>query len=578
MVPGVLPGLAWVLLPPGPAAVPSTAMPEGLVDRLDEVRDSWGIDFPAARAVLVALATGSPVTVAGLVAGAGLPRRRVEGILRALDRWTEADDDRLELTPPAAAGLGNWLGATAADPLPEPELVARMGTFAAGLAPSRRRLDHVPATAETMARRALFLATTYALDRAHLLCVGDHDLTSLAVATAVPGVRVTVVDLDERVLAHIDESARQAGLDIACAQADLRLGLPGSLVGSADLAFTDPPYTPAGIELFLRRSIQALRRTTPSRILFCYGFGDRGAGRAVEVQAVANSLGLAFEAIHPHFSTYHGAEAIGSRSHLYVCRPSRTSWAAAERPRHLDPRIYTRGPEAENASPPILSESALAHATAGLDDGSGAPVTLVGPGWPPAGTGPLGAARRLRLDEFLARPRPPGGPVAVNLHPGFGGALTAALLAAPPSMTLVTDSPSWRAGGFGHAGDPVGDFFSAGFTFEPGPGGGEAGETVVRVGRRTDRPADPGGALHRYLLDHGAARIANAWREGLIHVATAAGVALTKNDARLLVAGTGPGCSLERLRLGELSLHSLGRLSELTRATVTAIVGGAEAH
>ena len=49
-------------------------------------------------------------------------------------------------------------------------------------------------------RRARFLHETYWLDGAHLICVGDRDLTSLAVATVSPGVQVTVVDVDERVL------------------------------------------------------------------------------------------------------------------------------------------------------------------------------------------------------------------------------------------------------------------------------------------------------------------------------------------------------------------------------------------
>ena len=78
-------------------------------------------------------------------------------------------------------------------------------TWCRAAPPPLPALDHVPATAATVARRALWLDGTFDLAGASVLCVGDHDLTSLALARLVPGVAVTVVDLDERVLAHIDE-------------------------------------------------------------------------------------------------------------------------------------------------------------------------------------------------------------------------------------------------------------------------------------------------------------------------------------------------------------------------------------
>ena len=54
-----------------------------------------------------------------------------------------------------------------------------------------------------------WLHETYWLDGAHLICVGDRDLTTLAVATVNPGVQVSVVDVDERVLEAIRAIARE---------------------------------------------------------------------------------------------------------------------------------------------------------------------------------------------------------------------------------------------------------------------------------------------------------------------------------------------------------------------------------
>ena len=553
-----------------------------LVARLDELRTSWGIDFPVARTVLATLAAGVPVPLTTLVEAAALPRRRVQAILHALDAWTISEGDNAGLGPDSAAAVRDWLGDR---PRPGhdvsdewdarvaevPELTARLGESAAALPPSQWRLDHVPATPETIAKRALYLTWTYDLDGAHLLCVGDHDLTSLAVTLAEPSSRATVVDVDDRLLAYIDESARRFDLDVTCARADLRLGLPVSLAGSAEVAFTDPPYTPVGIGLFLRRGLTGLRRTSPCRVLFCYGFGDRGATRAVEVQALATDLGLAFDAIHPGFSSYRGAEAIGSRSHLYVARPTRTTWPAVDRPRRPDTRIYTRGPEAEERGGSDLADAALAAVAGVLGEGA---VTLVGDGWPAAGFPAGGEPRRLRLDQYLERPRPAGGHRGGQPVPRVRGGTR-------PRRSLPR--PAWsrwwwpaRRGGpvdwAGRMGRPATSWRRR--TTSPSPGRAasaprpscrRAAATIPRRGR--------GARCHRYLVTHRGAKVVNAWREGLIQVAAGAGTTLTKNQARALVADTGPGRSLERLRLEELPLHALAELADLSRRSVQAVLG-----
>ena len=198
-----------------------------------------------------------------------------------------------------------------------------MARLAAGLPPSRWRLDHVPATPETMARRALYLAGEYELDGASVLCLGDHDLTSLAVGSLVPGAELTVVDIDEPILDHVTDSAARLAFPLTAAWADLRLALPPSLVGTADLVFTDPPYTIEGMRLFLVRALEALRPTGHERLAFCFGTGERHLVKALEVQALLGDLRLALEAMLPGFNSYTGAEAIGSRSDLYICRPTK---------------------------------------------------------------------------------------------------------------------------------------------------------------------------------------------------------------------------------------------------------------
>src|SRR6185369_9222270 len=117
----------------------------------------------------------------------------------------------------------------ATDTLPDRPEVTGMAAVIAAAPAADQALDHVSATAETAQRRARWLAGTYDLAGARLVCIGDHDLTSLAVRRACPDVAITVVDVDERLLAYID--GQGAGID--CFHADLRFGLPPAVAGSA---------------------------------------------------------------------------------------------------------------------------------------------------------------------------------------------------------------------------------------------------------------------------------------------------------------------------------------------------------
>ncbi|HKN92339.1 MAG TPA: bis-aminopropyl spermidine synthase family protein, partial [Acidimicrobiia bacterium] len=180
----------------------------------------WSLDFARVRRILTRLA--EPATVGDLVAASGLPRRDVESVLGELAPFLKTDGDHHHL-----AGIGpldrrssvadGRDGGTLVGLLDKAALAGRMAELATGLAPSRWRLDHVPATAETMARRALYLAGEYELEGASVLCLGDHDLTSLAVGLSGAGAYLTVVDIDEPLLDHVIGSANRLGLPLTAA-------------------------------------------------------------------------------------------------------------------------------------------------------------------------------------------------------------------------------------------------------------------------------------------------------------------------------------------------------------------------
>jgi N4-bis(aminopropyl)spermidine synthase len=537
------------------------------------LRRDWSLDFSRVWDVLVGLVDGG--TVSDLVARSGLPRRDVEAVLEKIEEFVKTEGDRRHLP---ALTFEQLVSPGATQPAAGPQLVERMAGLAAGLPPSRWRLDHVPATPETMAGRALYLAEHYELDGASVLCLGDHDLTSLAVGSVAPGADLTVVDIDERILDHVSDSAGRLGFPVTPAWADLRLALPASLVGTADLVFTDPPYTIDGMRLFLVRALEALRPTGHERLAFCFGTGERHLVKALEVQALLGDLRLALEAMLPGFNRYAGAEAIGARSDLYICRPTKGARVGeVARPsrskRRGDARIYTRGPSAleapERGLPGAVVDVALGAA-------GEAPPVLVGDSWSEPGVSLPEFFARSAAWATAARPGPfpfPGTPV-INAAPDFGSAaLRTLLLIAPERAVLIAPRRDLLATGL-LAGQPAGSesapagLLTAAYdlaVMPTGPGGDPA---VVLATRQERAPADAAEAVLRHILLHPGAKIVNAWRDALTASARDAGTPMTKNEARARISVDALPSSLRRLRAWELPLSALQALTaEVARLT-----------
>ncbi|MBN6034475.1 bis-aminopropyl spermidine synthase family protein [Amycolatopsis sp. 195334CR] len=298
---------------------------------LNEVLASHGVHQRPLRTALALLGDGW-IRFDELIRRAAAPRRSVEELLDSLGADLERDGDAVRLRPSASARYAEFRPRTEKS---APDLLAEMTRLIERVPPPLPALDHVQATAETVVRRAVWLDAQYELGR--LLFLGDHDLTSLAVHRLRPDAELTVVDLDERVLAYVEE---HSGGAIRTLHADLRVGLPHAVAGSADLVFSDPPYTPEGMGLFAARGVEALADPPLGRLLLAYGYSPRHPALGAQVQQELLRLGLTFEAILPDFHAYHGAQAIGAAADLYVCQPT-----AKARKQKVKQGIYTHGPQ-----------------------------------------------------------------------------------------------------------------------------------------------------------------------------------------------------------------------------------------
>lgn len=211
-------------------------------------------------------------------------------------------------------------------------------------------LDQSHGTPETALRRALAMVREGALEGKDVLILGDDDLVSVAIGllalpfppvTLAPflqgdretrgwgdegtgrrgdeetgrwrdkgtGGRLVVVDVDERFLEHIAAAGRAHGFAVETVEHDLRDPLPGALREAFDTVETDPPYTIAGLRLFLSRALEGLRPGAGRDVFVSYAPRDPAGQRAL-LQACVK-LGLAPYTVTPDFNRYVGSTTLG---------------------------------------------------------------------------------------------------------------------------------------------------------------------------------------------------------------------------------------------------------------------------
>ncbi|WP_182885118.1 bis-aminopropyl spermidine synthase family protein [Microbispora sp. H10885] len=502
-------------------------------EAIDELLAEAGVDGLRLRGALALLAGGRWWTLSDLVRETATPRRTIESLLRALPLEHSGDRVRIPMDQVNRynAGVGpeiSDLGNPVSEMVPEhAETLARLERLIAEAPRGRHALDHVSATAETVLRRALLLGRRFWLPGARLLCVGDHDLTSLAVRMVHPEVEVAVADIDDRILEFVDAQ----DLGVRTRWADLRLGLPPSLRGWADLAITDPPYTPDGIGLFAARAAEGLRDRERGRILLAYGASERTPMLALKVQKALVDLNLLHEAIFPHFNRYYGAEAIGSAADLYVLRPTTKTWPAiAARLDRLATAIYTQGPQAvESAGRPgkAAAQATAVDSAAGRTAGTGVDSTADSTAGSTAGMGVDGAADEAAVTAFgpdlLAGdwprgllPQVPRTRLATLLAKPYAAdprrvviAVPAGLEAALPRLLLATRARHVRV----LTAAPVAGLPELAALLAPVYELTAEGRVLDAV--RLAPPEDGPDRIVRAILDSAHGKLANTWREAL---------------------------------------------------------------
>lgn len=538
-----------------------------MIGDLAAFRQLLGVAPDGKLRVLDALLAGEE-SVEELVLASRLPRRDVEEFTAALGLPAAGARDAYRTL------LAEYRASRpVVRPGEEADLERAAASLIAGVPAPRKRLDHVQATPDTLVRRVAWLTGTFDLRGRQMLFAGDHDVTSLLLHRVVPDADLTVADIDERLLAYIDDVT---GSRVRCVYADFRFGLPPALAQAADVVVTDPPYTPEGLGLFLWRSVQALRRDEPTaRIVIAYGHSRRRADLGVAAQREIGRQEVAIDAMLPAFNSYRGAQAVGSASDWYSCQPSPRAFRRLDQAaRQGSPQgIYTRGEQSVESSARGAGSLADVLPDLGL---SGARAGLISPEQAPAGGFAVTARLGKLLDDGL-HPSVTGRAedIVVDLRDDPGPWLARAMLALnAPRSVFVVDARHEALGRLADAA-PEGDLVRVKFaSVSPVAAGDLVAVRCVLADDAGDTAEQPGVALARFVTRRAHGRLRNVWREGLIALAARDGRSLTKRAAAGLAdeaaSAAGRGQDLG-LRLIDVPAHHfsslLDALARSARAT-----------
>ena len=184
-----------------------------------------------------------------------------------------------------------------------------------------RDLDQFFATERTSVAKALLLDKKGLLDKTRIALLGDDDLVSITLSLIAPdSIKITTFDADKTLLTAITSIYKDLGKEnIQMVEYDARKELPNMYKGQFHVVVTDPPYTPAGVTLFLNRAIELVRGNDKYIFLY-FGTSNKTPEKTLKIQEIINQMGLVIEDKIDKFAQYKGAESIGSNSSVYILK------------------------------------------------------------------------------------------------------------------------------------------------------------------------------------------------------------------------------------------------------------------
>ena len=299
-----------------------------MYSKILEVSKQTGIPVKKLLDVFYILRTGESVENNKLLRKVGVSKNAVNQVKKASSSLLKATSKNTQLTSEGVSKVknlyrGKYMNEEALWSILETnqflKVLKLIESYKEKRPVSKREYDQFTATPETTARRASLLDFFGDVRGKRILFLGDGDFTSIATASLGEAKSIMVVDIDEQILKAISEVSDNQNFEIETIKYDARKALPGELKRRFDVVFTDPPYTPEGMRLFISRAVEALNlKNQAARIYSCYGNSDRAKERFLPIYNVFVDSGLMIRWVFDKFNRYQGAGTIGSASSLFI--------------------------------------------------------------------------------------------------------------------------------------------------------------------------------------------------------------------------------------------------------------------
>lgn len=206
-------------------------------------------------------------------------------------------------------------------------------------------IDQAKCTAETALKRALLALDYSMLFNKRILCLGDDDFISIALAFLLKKIaphsttKIVVLDIDRRVLSTISKIAKDYEFPIRTDYYNVQEPLPNGYAHQFDCVYTDTPYTLIGAQLFLSRAINALKPEAMRHVFFSYA--KRSYRKQWQLQQGLHTMGFVINSIQYDINTYEGAQILGATSQLFVLQSTEQMTPYIPNHRKFTGPIYT---------------------------------------------------------------------------------------------------------------------------------------------------------------------------------------------------------------------------------------------
>ncbi|MCS7230240.1 MAG: bis-aminopropyl spermidine synthase family protein [Candidatus Kryptonium sp.] len=115
-------------------------------------------------------------------------------------------------------------------------------------------------SSEDAVRRAIFMYERGDIENKAIFILGDDDLVSIAIGLLGVAQKITVLEIDKRLIDFINDVSKEYNLNIKTINHDVIDSFPKKEMNKYDTFLTDPVETLQGFILFIYRCMQALKK------------------------------------------------------------------------------------------------------------------------------------------------------------------------------------------------------------------------------------------------------------------------------------------------------------------------------